>query len=38
VSEVKQGAECGIGLDRFNEVKERDIIELISVEKVASTL
>jgi translation initiation factor IF-2 len=38
VSEVKQGTECGIGLDRFNEIKERDIIELVSVEKVASTL
>jgi translation initiation factor IF-2 len=38
VSEVKQGAECGIGLDRFSEIKERDIIELVSVEKVASTL
>jgi hypothetical protein len=29
--------ECGIGLDRFNEIKERDIIELISVEKVFAT-
>ena len=37
VSEVKQGMECGIGLDRFNEIKERDIIELISVEKVFAT-
>jgi hypothetical protein len=34
---VKQGMECGIGLDRFNESKERDIIELISVEKVFAT-
>lgn len=37
VSEVKQGNECGIGLDRFSEIKERDIIELISVEKVFAT-
>ena len=37
VSEVKQGMECGIGLDRFSEIKERDIIELISVEKVFAT-
>jgi translation initiation factor IF-2 len=37
VSEVKQGMECGIGLDRFSEMKERDIIELISVEKVFAT-
>ncbi|TAK19449.1 MAG: translation initiation factor IF-2 [Acidobacteria bacterium] len=38
VSEVKAGTECGIGLDRFSEIKERDVIELVSVEKVASTL
>ena len=38
VSEVKQGMECGIGLDKFNDMKERDIIELVSIEKVAATL
>jgi translation initiation factor IF-2 len=37
VSEVKNGMECGIGLDRFTDMKERDIIELISVEKVFAT-
>ena len=37
VSEVKLGNECGIGLDRFSEIKEKDIIELISVEKVFAT-
>jgi translation initiation factor IF-2 len=38
VSEVKQGFECGIGLDRFQDVKVGDIIEAFQVEKVAGTL
>src|SRR5262249_14906809 len=36
VSEVKNGMECGIGLDKFSEIHERDVIELVSVEKVAA--
>ena len=35
VSEVKTGFECGIGLDRYNDVKTGDIIEVFTVEKVA---
>jgi translation initiation factor IF-2 len=38
VSEVKSGTECGISLDRFNDVKVGDIIEIVSVEKVAQTV
>jgi translation initiation factor IF-2 len=38
VSEVKTGAECGIGLDRHNDVHERDVIELVNIERVAATL
>jgi translation initiation factor IF-2 len=38
VSEVKQGFECGIGLDRYQDVKVGDIIEAFQVEKVAGTL
>ena len=38
VSEVKVGTECGIVLDRFNDVKERDIIEVFQVEKIAQAL
>jgi translation initiation factor IF-2 len=35
VSEVKAGMECGIGFDRFNDLKVGDIIEVFVVEKVA---
>jgi translation initiation factor IF-2 len=38
VSEVKAGLECGISLDRFNDVKIGDIIEVFTVEKVAATV
>ena len=38
VSEVKVGTECGIVLDRFNDVKERDIIEVFQMEKIAQAL
>jgi translation initiation factor IF-2 len=35
VSEVKMGTECGIALDRFNDIKVGDIIEAFAVERVA---
>jgi translation initiation factor IF-2 len=35
VSEVKAGMECGIGFDRFNDLKVGDTIEVFVVEKVA---
>jgi translation initiation factor IF-2 len=38
VSEVKQNFECGIGLERFQDVKIGDIIEAFQVEKVAGVL
>ena len=38
VSEVKQGFECGIGLDKFQDVKVGDIIEAFQVEKVAGVM
>ncbi len=34
VREVTDGFECGIGLERFNDVKERDIIEAYEVQQV----
>jgi len=37
-SEVKQGFECGIGLDRYQDVKIGDIIEAFQVEKVAGVM
>ena len=37
VSEVKAGFECGIGFDRFNDIKVGDVIEVFTVERVAVT-
>lgn len=34
VSEVSQGYECGIGLDRFQDIKPGDIIEAFTVREV----
>jgi translation initiation factor IF-2 len=36
--EVKEGTECGISLDGFQEVKEKDIIEAYEIEQVKQTL
>jgi translation initiation factor IF-2 len=38
VSEVKAGIECGISLERFNDVKVGDVIEVFTVERVAQTV
>jgi translation initiation factor IF-2 len=35
VSEVKSGMECGIGFDKFNDLKVGDVIEVFVVEKIA---
>lgn len=35
VKEVAQGYECGIGLERFNDIKENDILEAYIMEEVA---
>ncbi|HTG14327.1 MAG TPA: translation initiation factor IF-2, partial [Blastocatellia bacterium] len=37
VSEVKQGFECGISLERFQDVKTGDVIEAYTTESVAPT-
>jgi translation initiation factor IF-2 len=37
VSEVKQGFECGISLERFQDVKMGDVIEAYMTEEVAPT-
>jgi translation initiation factor IF-2 len=36
--EVKEGTECGISLDGFQDVKEKDIIEVYEIEQVKQTL
>ncbi len=38
VSEVKVGTECGIALERFNDIKPGDVIEVFTVERVAQTV
>ena len=38
VSEVKEGFECGVGLENFNDVKVGDIIEVYEKEEIARTL
>ena len=38
VSEVRAGMECGIGFDRFSDIRVGDIIEAFVVEKVATVL
>ncbi len=38
VSEVKAGFECGIGFERYNDIKVGDIIEAFVVERVAATV
>ena len=35
VKEVQQGYECGIGLEKFNYIKEGDILEAYVMEEVA---
>ncbi|HEX8653550.1 MAG TPA: translation initiation factor IF-2 [Pyrinomonadaceae bacterium] len=37
VSEVREGFECGIGLENFNDIKVGDQIEAYIIEKVAAT-
>jgi len=37
VSEVKTGFECGIGFDKFNDLKVGDVIEVFAMERVAIT-
>ncbi len=38
VAEVREGFECGIGLENFQDVKEGDVIEAFEVEEVARTI
>jgi translation initiation factor IF-2 len=37
VGEVKAGFECGIGFERFNDIKVGDVIEVFVMERVAVT-
>jgi translation initiation factor IF-2 len=37
VSEVKSGFECGIGFEKYNDIKVGDVIEVFAMERVAVT-
>jgi translation initiation factor IF-2 len=37
IAEVREGFECGISLENFNDVKVSDQIEAYIVEKIAAT-
>ena len=36
MSEVKTGIECGISLERFNDIKVGDVIEVFTIEKIVA--
>jgi translation initiation factor IF-2 len=38
VREVREGFECGIGIENFNDIKVGDVIECYTKEQVARTL
>jgi translation initiation factor IF-2 len=38
VSEVRQGFECGIGIERFQDIKIGDIIEAFKIDQLAAVL
>jgi translation initiation factor IF-2 len=38
VSEVRQGFECGIGIEKFQDIKVGDVIEAFKIEKIDSVL
>jgi translation initiation factor IF-2 len=38
VREVREGFECGIGVENFNDLKVGDLIESYRIEEVARTL
>lgn len=38
VKEVKEGLECGIGVENYNDIKVGDVLEVYQVEQVARTL
>ena len=34
MKEVKQGLECGITIENFNDIKENDVIEAYVIEEI----
>ncbi len=38
MKEVREGLECGIGIENFNDLKVGDVIEAFRIEEVKRTL
>jgi translation initiation factor IF-2 len=38
VREVPNGFECGVGLENYNDVHEKDVIECFELEQISATL
>ncbi|MCH6547753.1 MAG: hypothetical protein IH798_04840 [Gemmatimonadetes bacterium] len=38
VREVKEGLECGMGVENFNDIKVGDMLETYTIEEIARTL
>ena len=38
VREVKEGLECGIGVENFNDIKVSDVLETYQIEEIARSL
>ena len=38
VREVKEGLECGIGLEKYHDIKEGDVLELFEAKEVARSI
>ncbi|MDH5492350.1 MAG: translation initiation factor IF-2, partial [Myxococcales bacterium] len=38
VREVAAGFECGLSLQGYNDIKDKDIVEVYEIEEVAATL
>ncbi len=34
VKEVKAGFECGIGIENFNDIKDKDILEAYEIQEI----
>ena len=38
MNEVREGYECGVGIEGFNDIKVGDIIEPYTIEEIARTI
>ena len=38
VKEVKEGFECGVAFENYNDIREKDVVECFEIEEIARTL